>query len=83
MIGRNRKARDHEHNVVVTRAGENSRQHRPASRYGSGWGTVKLAACPSVSRFADSSADRVKPSYAGPARPALSGDTPNETCFFS
>jgi hypothetical protein len=42
MIGRNRRPAATNNSVRVPRAGENGRQHRPRSRYGSGYGTVKL-----------------------------------------
>ena len=42
MIGRNRRPAATNNSVKAPRAGENGRQHRPRSRYGSGYGTVKL-----------------------------------------
>ena len=46
MIGRNRRPAATNNAGVVTRAGENGRQHRSRSRYGSGCRTVKLVPSP-------------------------------------
>jgi hypothetical protein len=66
MIGRNRRPAATNNSVKVPRAGENGRQHRPRSRYGSGYGTVKLGRC-AISHAT------VKTSYPGPARPPCQG----------
>ena len=52
----------------------------PVQGTGSPWARSNSAGLPEAS-LCDLPANPAKPSYAGPARPALSGDTPGKTCF--